>query len=672
MADITIPGVSDKYGTTSLIEQLMEVERVPLTREQEKLESYKNEQDAWRSVNKAMSSLRESVRSLYSFDNPFNTKLASSTEEDAITAEPSRDAEIGSFRVKVEQIAEADRFMSGEIDNSYEVPEGTYTFKVNEKEISFVWKGGKVSDFVTSLNRRGNNTIKATLIGVSSTKKSLLIESLLTGKENALIFEDDAFTLAKDINMIQEKKGEEKILASTKADLEQLSGYALTSIQVANDLITVPPKSGFFIEIPRSVKEDTNQQISFSVRLEGQDEELSQIEKHKVPILPGAAMVQFKDAIVFNIDSELGYTPETKITKIEPVEDYSVVFLQTENKEIPLGNINNNGENTDFKINLSEYDEKIESIVVKNNNTGKTAYITFPSASNPNVAKGFEPSNPVSVACDAKLKYEGITMYRSTNKIDDIVENVTLNLEAPTEKTATIKIEPDTETSKEAIIELVGYYNQLIAEINILTQNKPELINELDYLTSDEVEAFEEKLGMFSGDSTLTSSKSALQRIMTNTYPIEGTTVQMLSQIGISSNATGSTGYDASKLRGYFEIDESKLDESLENNINDVKNLFGYDSDGDLIIDTGIAFLMEKNLQAYVQTGGILASKTRSLDTKISTSEKTIQRLETQLATKEQEYKTKFGSMESTLSNLESQSDAITNFNNQQSNNRRN
>ena len=672
MADITIPGVSDKYGTTSLIEQLMEVERVPLTREQEKLESYKNEQDAWRSVNKAMSSLRESVRSLYSFDNPFNTKLASSTEEDAITADPSRDAEIGSFRVKVEQIAEADRFMSGEIDNSYEVPEGTYTFKVNEKEISFVWKGGKVSDFVTSLNRRGNNTIKATLIGVSSTKKSLLIESLLTGKENALIFEDDAFTLAKDINMIQEKKGEEKILASTKADLEQLSGYALTSIQVANDLITVPPKSGFFIEIPRSVKEDTNQQISFSVRLEGQDEELSQIEKHKVPILPGAAMVQFKDAIVFNIDSELGYTPETKITKIEPVEDYSVVFLQTENKEIPLGNINNNGENTDFKINLSEYDEKIESIVVKNNNTGKTAYITFPSASNPNVAKGFEPSNPVSVACDAKLKYEGITMYRSTNKIDDIVENVTLNLEAPTEKTATIKIEPDTETSKEAIIELVGYYNQLIAEINILTQNKPELINELDYLTSDEVEAFEEKLGMFSGDSTLTSSKSALQRIMTNTYPIEGTTVQMLSQIGISSNATGSTGYDASKLRGYFEIDESKLDESLENNINDVKNLFGYDSDGDLIIDTGIAFLMEKNLQAYVQTGGILASKTRSLDTKISTSEKTIQRLETQLATKEQEYRTKFGSMESTLSNLESQSDAITNFNNQQSNNRRN
>ena len=489
MADITIPGVSDKYGTTNLIEQLMEVERVPLTREQNKLDSYKTEQDAWRSVNKAMSSLRESVRVLYSFDNPFNTKLASSTEEDAITAEPSRNAEIGSFRIKVEQIAEADRFLSGEIDSNFEVPEGTYTYKVNEKEISFNWKGGKISDFVTSLNRRGNNTIKASLIGVSSSKKSLLIESVLTGKENALVFKDEAFNFALNTDMIREKKGEEKLLASTKGDLEQLSGYALSSVKVADDFISVPPKSGFLIEMPRSIKEDKNQQISFSVRLEGKEESTTQVEKESFPILPSAAMVQFKDAIVFNIESELGYTPETKVTKIDPVEDFSLVFLQTENEEIPLGKVDETGLETQFQINISDYEDKIENIVVKNNNTGKTAYITFPKSTNPNAEKGFEPSNPISVAQDAKVKYEGITMYRSTNKIDDIVENVTLNLEAPTEKTATIKIEPDTETSKEAIIELVGYYNQLIAEINILTQNKPELISELDYLSIEEEEA---------------------------------------------------------------------------------------------------------------------------------------------------------------------------------------
>ena len=369
MADITIPGVSDKYGTTNLIEQLMEVERVPLTREQQRLESYQKEQDAWRSVNKAMSSLRESVRTLYSFDNPFDTKLATSSEEDAITASPSRDAEIGSFKIKVEQIAEADRFMSGEIDNSYEVPEGKYTFKVNEKEISFNWKGGKVSDFVTSLNRRGNNTIKASLIGVSSSKKALLIESLLTGKENSLIFEDEAFNFALDVNMIREKRPEEKILASSKSDIEQISGYALTSIKFSDNNIVVPPKSGFQIEMPRSVKEDKNQQIIFTVKLEGEEEAKTQVEKEKFPILPGAAMVQFKDAIVFNMDSELGYTPKTKVTNIVPVEDFSVAYLLTENEEIPLEKVNSSGEETSYQINLSDYEGKIESIVIKNSHS---------------------------------------------------------------------------------------------------------------------------------------------------------------------------------------------------------------------------------------------------------------------------------------------------------------
>ena len=40
--------------------------------------------------------------------------------------------------------------------------------------------------------------------------------------------------------------------------------------------------------------------------------------------------------------------------------------------------------------------------------------------------------------------------------------------------------------------------------------------------------------------------------------------VTMLSQLGIATNASGySGGYSQSKLRGYLEIDEKKLDEAL-------------------------------------------------------------------------------------------------------------
>ena len=125
MAGVNIPGVSDKYKTNDLVEGLMKVERIPLTREQDTLESYKTQQSAWRDINQKMSSLRDSVKSLYSFDNPFNNKLASSSDEFAITADAGKDAPYSSFKIDVITPATADRFLSKEIEKGETVPEGT-------------------------------------------------------------------------------------------------------------------------------------------------------------------------------------------------------------------------------------------------------------------------------------------------------------------------------------------------------------------------------------------------------------------------------------------------------------------------------------------------------------------------------------------------------------------
>ena len=163
---INIPGVSDKYKTNDLVESLMAVERKPLDREKENLETYKTQQSAWRDVNRRMSTLRDSVKSLYSFENPFNNKLASSSDENAITASAGREAEFGSFKIDVDEIAKADRFLSGTIDKNTKVPAGTYGFQVGDKSVSFKWKGGKLSDFVNALNKRGSSIVKASVIGV--------------------------------------------------------------------------------------------------------------------------------------------------------------------------------------------------------------------------------------------------------------------------------------------------------------------------------------------------------------------------------------------------------------------------------------------------------------------------------------------------------------------------
>ncbi|MBQ0166093.1 MAG: flagellar filament capping protein FliD [Treponema sp.] len=671
MADISIPGVTNKYGTTELIQQLMEVERVPLTREQKRLDEYKDQQTAWRSINTQMSAVRENVRSLYSFDNPFSSKLSESTDEFAVTANPDRDATVGSFKLDVNSIATTDRFLSDNISKEYEVPAGTYTISVSDKTVSFNWKGGSITDWVAALNRRGGTNLKASLIGVSSEETSLLIESLKTGAENNLVFEDAALDFALATGILTPGKDTEAELVRDYSSLSKTGTLSMNNVSVEDSNITVQSRNGFEIEIPSSVSSASDAySVSFSISMHENTKQTSSesAATASAPVLPDPSLISYKGIIIFNEQSELGQI-EAAPAEVA-VEDNSVVYVRTASGERPLEPLGKDGSEKSYVISSEDY-PGLKSIIIKNNNTDKTVTLSKPVASVTYGSDSLVPGHAVSTAGDAEIKYEGITMYRSTNEIDDIVPNVTLTLTAPTEKTATISIKPDTDSAKDAIINLVGNYNRLIADINILTSNKSEIITELDYLTDDEIETKEAQLGMFMADSTLTQSKSSLQRILQNSYPIPDSAITMLSQIGVSTSASsGTSGYNQSRLRGYLEIDEKVLDEKLKSNIDDIKKLFGYDSDGDLIVDTGIAYLMENNIKAYTETGGIFSSKISSLDSKITTSQSKIATLEEKLDDKEAQYKRQYGNMEGTLSSLESQSTTIENFSNQQNNKR--
>jgi flagellar hook-associated protein 2 len=668
MADVSIPGVTDKYKTNDLVKALVEAERIPLVREQEKLDGFKTEQQNWQRINQYMSALRDTSRSLYSFNNPFSEKISSSTQEASVTAQPGRDAGVGSFKVDIERIASADRFLSENLDKDTIVPEGSYTYKVGDKSVNYNWKGGKLSDFVTGLNRRGNNLIKASLIGVTSSNQSLLLESLVTGDGNKLIFEDQALDFALKTNMIRSVPSNQLEFAKTTQELGSISSR--NSAVILNGTIFLSPESGFEAAIPKQVLQDQASVIQFSI--EGKtvpDVTISEIFETE-PVLPSPSSINFKGITVYNEQLETTLPPAMPVEKREPVESNSYIYIKNNDGSLIPFPSDSSDAKKNITIKVSDY-PNMQSIIVKNDNTGKEISLSSFQSFNPSHANGYEPVNPVSIAQDAKLKYEGITMTRSTNKIDDIVPNVTLTLESPTEKTAVITIKPDTEKAKDELITFVGRYNQLLAEINILTQSKPEIISEIQYFTKEESEEAEKRLGSLRTEFSLTNSKTSLQNIMSNSYRTSDNAVlTMLSQIGISTKSAAGGAVSSSQLRGYLEIDEKKLDSALNDNMNEIKSLFGYDANGDLIVDSGVAYQLEQHLQAFVQTGGILALKRSTLDSKITTSQKQIERLETQVAKKEQELKTKYGSMESTLNSLQSQSDTITNFNN--SNNSKN
>ncbi|MBQ1832445.1 MAG: flagellar filament capping protein FliD [Treponema sp.] len=689
MADgISIPGVSDKYKTNDLVEALMETERIPLKREEAQKEKYEAQQSAWRDVNQKMNSLKESVKSLYSFENPFSNKLTTSSDEFAITADANRGADFGSFKIDVVQPATADRFLSGNIDRNMQIEKGVYTFTVGDKTVSFNWKGGKLSDFVTALNKRGTNVIKASVIGVSSKEKALLIEALKTGEENRLIFADKALELAKRIDMITETVPESEKLSSdvsgystpSTLDLgDQVGIPTLTKKDVKTDgkTITIPPRNGIEIPIPESAKNYDDGKIEFSFKAEVGDDITDELNfGFSTPNMANPGYVEYRGVTVYNEENET--TLETggeSSAPLVPVEDNRYVFVKNADgteSELAPENISNTDGKTKVVIPLKDYPDAV-SIIIRNSNTGKTIAMTVPETYDSEKGTGFTPNHPIVSAADAIIKYEGITITRPTNDIDDVIPDVTLHLHEKTERTATITVNPDKESAKNALITFVGKYNQVIAELNILTINKPEIVNELDYLTDDEQEDAMEKLGMFQGDFTLTNGKSQLQRITSNNYNYGyDSDITMLNQIGISTNASGrSSGYNASQLRGYLEIDEKKLDSQLESNLDEIKDLFGFDTDGDMIIDNGIGYLLDKQLTAWTQTGGIISTKTDALKTRIDSSNSKITKLQSQLDDKEASLKSKYSTMESTLNSLESQQTSITNWADSLNNNKK-
>ncbi|MGI9255510.1 MAG: flagellar filament capping protein FliD [Salinispira sp.] len=276
---------------------------------------------------------------------------------------------------------------------------------------------------------------------------------------------------------------------------------------------------------------------------------------------------------------------------------------------------------------------------------------------------------------NALIEIEGIFVERESNTIDDVIPGVTLELRTSAPEEVEIRIEPDHDLIKDTLIEWVGRYNQIIRDINIFTRNNQEIIDEIEYFTDEERERYTTLLGIFQGDNILNTLRQRLQTITSSSYEtIAGQDISLLSHIGISTNASrGASGsVNFGSLRGYLEINESLLDQSLSRNVPAIKDLFGRDSDGDLTVDQGVGYQLDQILQSYTTTGGIIASRSARYDNLISSENEDIEDYEEFLKDYEADARRQFGAMESAINNLENSAHGLQNLNSRNNSNNNN
>jgi flagellar hook-associated protein 2 len=672
MSDIYIPGVKSRFETDKLIEDLMRLERVPKERTEKNVENLETQKTYWQEIGRKISSLRESARQLFSFQNPFSERIGVSSDDSVITVAAVRDAGERKYSFTVKQLAQADRFLSLPLEDSFRVDSGTYTFTVGEDTVSFPFKGGTLKEFVDVLNRRGRDKVGASIIAVEKGSKSLLIESKLTGAGKGLSFADDAEKLAV-ISGIADR------VDDARRDFP-LSGDSVKPVSDAQylifkeDVLQVAAGGAASIPLNPPVRAIPSLVIQFETSAEILPDDYTVPLPPPGPSIPPPDSVEYGGVTIENEASSVPLPP-WKAPEQRRVDDLTVLSLAfSDGTRVALPPVTDSRNFSSVQYNLEEFagSRAIVSLDLVNRNTHRDISIRNIRILDPDAQKGFKPRNAVSTAQDAVITMEGIEIKRPTNSIDDLIPGLTVNPKGISSRPVTVGIEPNREAIKESIIGLVGNYNRLMAEINVLTRNDTQIIEELSYLSADEREELRKRMGAFNGDTTLGQFKTSLQRAATMPYETaEDQDLVLLAQIGIGTDVrrSGMGGsYDPSRLRGYLEIDERVLDAALETRLTGVQQLFGYDTNGDLIVDSGLAYTMDSLAKPYVESGGFISLKTGTIDSRVSQDKRRIETMERQLAAKEAQLKLQYGQMEGAYNRMERTGASLDNFMQQNSN----
>ncbi len=147
----------------------------------------------------------------------------------------------------------------------------------------------------------------------------------------------------------------------------------------------------------------------------------------------------------------------------------------------------------------------------------------------------------LQAAKDAIVKYGSMELTSATNKMENVIDGISLNLKDT--GTVNVKVERDEAAVNTNIKAFVDAYNSVIETVNTYTKSS------------------EDGAAALSGDSATRSMISRMRGVIGDEYTIS--TYQTLSQLGITTSR-----------KGTLEIDQKKLDKALEDDFEAVSTMF--------------------------------------------------------------------------------------------------
>ncbi|MEW5968220.1 MAG: flagellar filament capping protein FliD [Pseudomonadota bacterium] len=241
---------------------------------------------------------------------------------------------------------------------------------------------------------------------------------------------------------------------------------------------------------------------------------------------------------------------------------------------------------------------------------------------------GYDPAGTQNLtqtqsAQNASLTVNGIAITSASNTVKDAIQGVTLTLKNTTATPASLTVARDTAAMTSAASGFVDAYNALASQL------KSRSSYGADGKTG----------GVLAGDSGLRLMQEQLRTIFLT--PATGGTLSSLAQIGI-----------AFQREGVLQLDSSKFNDAIANDFADVTNL--------LASASGFATRLEEWGRATLSAGGLIDSRTQSLNDYVKDRNAEVDRLELRMTALEKKYTAEYTNLNLLLGRMNTTSTFLT------------
>jgi flagellar hook-associated protein 2 len=308
------------------------------------------------------------------------------------------------------------------------------------------------------------------------------------------------------------------------------------------------------------------------------------------------------------------------------------------------------------------YDSITDKIIIKSKDYGAGARVSIENTKGSLFGSGgaLQIEENVSYGENSQIVLNDVVITKSSNKFT--IDGISYDLKSTTSDTITMNVQKDTQGAVDAVKNFVEEYNKIIDAINDklyeerLRDYVPLTDEQKDAMSDREVELWEEKArsGLLRNDPVLNSIVSGMRELMYQDVKETGSAYNTLSAIGI-----GTKNY---KDMGRLTIDEGKLIEALNNDMEGVMSLFN--SSGEAEGEKGIAVRLYDSVNSSItrlsEKAGSAANFTTYdnsyLGERIRDMDKRIESMEAYLLKVEDRHWRQFTAMEKALDQMNTQS----------------